>query len=153
MQGQPPNATTQAPTFKPEHERLNVYFNVDSGTGAIRGIYLQGNEALRPTFRRWLEPFREFKVGANTYNASTLTVSNSEGSDFLSFDAAGLNGIDFLQDEIEYGARTWHTSQDNFDRVLADDVKEAACIVAAFVYDAAMMDGRLPRKPFRAPGR
>jgi carboxypeptidase Q len=152
-QAAPPNATAQAPVFKPEHERLNVYFNVDSGTGAIRGVYLQGNEALRPTFRRWLEPFREFKVGASTYSASTLTVSNSEGSDFLSFDAAGLNGIDFLQDEVEYETRTWHTNQDNFDRILPDDVKEAACIVAAFVYDAAMMDGRLPRKPFPPPRR
>jgi carboxypeptidase Q len=151
----PPSAgpSAQAPAFKPEHERLNVYFNVDSGTGAIRGVYLQGNEALRPTFRRWLEPFRQFKVGETTYNASTVTVSNSEGSDFLSFDAVGLNGIDFLQDEIEYETRTWHTNQDNFDRILPDDVKEAAVIVAAFVYDAAMMDGQLPRKPFRAPGR
>ena len=146
-------APAQAHAFKPEHERLNVYFNVDSGTGAIRGVYLQGNEALRPTFRRWLEPFRQFKVGETTYNASTVTVSNSEGSDFLSFDAVGLNGIDFLQDEIEYESRTWHTNQDNFDRILPDDVKEAACIVAAFVYDAAMMDGQLPRKPFRVPGR
>ena len=147
------SATTQAPAFKPEYERLNVYFNVDSGTGAIRGIYLQGNEALRPTFRRWLEPFRQIKVGDTTYNASTITVSNSEGSDFLSFDAVGLNGLDFLQDDIEYETRTWHTNQDTFDRVLADDVKEAAVIVAAFVYDAAMMDGHLPRKPFKAPGR
>jgi carboxypeptidase Q len=148
-----PNVAPQAPAFKPEHERLNVYFNVDSGTGAIRGVYLQGNEALRPTFRRWLEPFRQLKVGDTTYDASTVTVSNSEGSDFLSFDAVGLNGIDFLQDEIEYETRTWHTNQDNFDRILPDDVKEAACIVAAFVYDAAMMDGQLPRKPFRMPGR
>jgi carboxypeptidase Q len=146
-------ASAQSPAFKPEHERLNVYFNVDSGTGAIRGVYLQGNEALRPTFRRWLEPFRQFKVGETTYDASTVTVSNSEGSDFLSFDAVGLNGIDFLQDEIEYETRTWHTNQDNFDRILPDDVREAAVIVAAFVYDAAMMDGQLPRKPFRMPGR
>ncbi|HEX3558025.1 MAG TPA: M28 family peptidase [Pyrinomonadaceae bacterium] len=154
-QAPPPVAasTTQAPAFKPEYERLNVYFNVDSGTGAIRGIYLQGNEALRPTFRRWLEPFRQIKVGDTTYNASTITVSNSEGSDFLSFDAVGLNGLDFLQDDIEYETRTWHTNQDNYDRVLADDVKEAAIIVAAFIYDAAMMDGKLPRKPFRPPGR
>ncbi|HST52927.1 MAG TPA: M28 family peptidase, partial [Pyrinomonadaceae bacterium] len=114
---------------------------------------LQGNEALRPIFRRWLEPFREIKVGSNTYKASTVTVSNSEGSDFLSFDAVGLNGIDFLQDDIEYEPRTWHTNQDNFDRVIPEDVKEAAVIVAAFVYNSAMADSKLPRKPFRAPGR
>jgi carboxypeptidase Q len=134
------------PRYKPEHERLNVYFNVDSGTGAIRGIFLQGNEALRPIFSRWLMPFREFKVGQTTYSASTVTVSNTGGSDFLSFDAVGLNGLDFIQDDMEYESRTWHSNQDNYDRLVADDLKEAACIVAAFVYNAATMDGRLPRK-------
>ncbi|HKG11742.1 MAG TPA: M20/M25/M40 family metallo-hydrolase [Pyrinomonadaceae bacterium] len=141
-------ATTPTP-LKPEHERLNVYFNLDSGTGAVRGIYLQGNEALRPIFRRWLMPFREFKVGQTTYNASTVTVSNTDGSDFLSFDAAGLNGFDFIQDDMEYETRTWHSSQDNYDRLVEDDLKEAACVVAAFVYNAATMDGKLPRKQRR----
>jgi carboxypeptidase Q len=143
----------QAPHFKPEHDRLDVYYNVDSGTGAIRGIYLQGNEALRPLFRRWLMPFGEMKVGQNTYSASTVTVSNSSGSDFLSFDAVGLNGLDFLQDDLEYETRTWHSNQDNYDRVIPEDVKEAAVIVAAFVYNSAMMDGKLPRKPFNRPGQ
>jgi carboxypeptidase Q len=143
-------ASAQAPTrYKPEHERLNVYFNVDSGTGAIRGIYLQGNEALRPVFSRWLMPFREFKVGQTTYSASTVTLSNTGGSDFLSFDAAGLNGFDFLQDDMEYESRTWHSNQDNYDRLVADDLKEAACVVASFVYNAATMDGQLPRKQRR----
>ena len=146
-------ATTTPPQFKPEHERLNVYFNLDSGTGAVRGIYLQGNEALRPVFSRWLMPFREFKVGQTTYNAATVTVSNTGGSDFLSFDAAGLNGFDFMQDDMEYESRTWHSNQDNYDRLVADDLKEAACIVASFVYNAATMDGRLPRKPFQPPQR
>ncbi|HEX8852794.1 MAG TPA: M20/M25/M40 family metallo-hydrolase [Pyrinomonadaceae bacterium] len=135
-------ATTAAPTFKPEYEKLSVYFNADSGTGRIRGVYLQGNEALRPIFRRWLEPFRSM-------GASTLTASNAGGSDFLAFDAVGLNGIDFMQDDIEYGTRTWHSNQDTFDRIQAEDVKQAAIIVAAFVYNAAMADERLPRKPFR----
>jgi hypothetical protein len=91
-------------------------------------------------------PFREFKVGQTTYSASTVTVSNTDGSDFLSFDAAGLNGFDFIQDDMEYESRTWHSNQDNYDRLVADDLKEAAVIVAAFVYNAATMDGRLPRK-------
>ncbi|MDT7809201.1 MAG: carboxypeptidase [Acidobacteriota bacterium] len=147
------NAVAQPPRFKPEHDRLNVYYNVDSGTGAIRGIYLQGNEALRATFRRWLMPFAQLKVGQNTYSASTVTASNSSGSDFLSFDAVGLNGLDFLQDDLEYETRTWHSSQDNYDRVVPEDVMEAAVIVAAFVYNSAMMDTRLPRKPFKAPGQ
>jgi hypothetical protein len=147
------SASPQAPRFKPEYERLSVYYNVDSGTGAIRGIYLQGNEALRPIFRRWLMPFGEMKVGQMTYSASTVTAANSGGSDFLSFDAVGLNGLDFLQDDLEYETRTWHSNQDNYDRVIPEDVKEAAVIVAAFVYNSAMMDGKLPRKPFKAPGQ
>jgi hypothetical protein len=143
-----------ASRFKPEHDKLNVYFNADSGTGAVRGFYLQGNEALRPIFRRWLAPFREFKIkdkdGRETdYSASTITVSNAGGSDFLSFDAVGLVGLDFLQDDIEYETRTWHSNQDMYDRVIPEDVKQAAVIVAAFVYNAAMMDGKLPRKPLR----
>jgi hypothetical protein len=130
--------TTAPPQFRPEHERLNIYYNVDSGTGAIRGVYLQGNEALRPFFRRWLMPFAQLKVGQNTYAASTVTAANSGGSDFLSFDAAGLNGIDFLQDDLEYETRTWHSNQDNFDRVIPEDVMQAAVVVAAFVYISAM---------------
>jgi len=139
------------PRFKPEYDRLNVYFNADSGTGAIRGIYLQGNEALRPIFRRWLMPFRDFKIGDRDYSATTITAANAGGSDFLSFNAVGLTGLDFLQDDIEYETRTWHSNQDTFDRVVADDVKQAAIIVAAFVYHAATETERLPRKPFRAP--
>jgi carboxypeptidase Q len=135
------------PRFKPEHDRLNVYFNTDSGTGAIRGIYLQGNEALRPIFRRWLMPFREFKIGDRDYSATTITASNASGSDFLAFQAVGLNGLDFLQDDIEYETRTWHSNQDTFDRVIPEDVKQAAIIVAAFVYHAATETERLPRKP------
>jgi carboxypeptidase Q len=148
-------APTPAPPdarFKPEHARLNVYFNLDSGTGAIRGVHMQGNEALRPLFRRWLLPFAQLKVGDTTYTATTVTVANTGGSDFLSFDAVGLNGIDFLQDEMEYGTRTWHSNQDNYDRAVPEDLKEAAVIVAAFVYNAATTDGMLPRKPYGAEG-
>ncbi|MET0647148.1 MAG: M20/M25/M40 family metallo-hydrolase [Pyrinomonadaceae bacterium] len=132
--------------FKPEHARLNVYFNADSGTGAIRGVHMQGNEALRPIFRRWLLPFAQLKVGETTYTATTVTAANSGGSDFLAFDAVGLNGIDFLQDELEYGTRTWHSNQDTYDRVIPEDLKQAAVIVAAFVYNAATADAMLPRK-------
>ncbi len=145
------NATSQAQAtrFKPEYDKLSVYFNLDSGTGAVRGIYLQGNESLRPIFRQWLEPFREFQVGTNKYNASTISVANTGGSDFLSFNAVGLNGFDFMQDEIEYETRTWHTNLDTYDRIIPEDVKEAAVIVATFAYNAAMADEKLPRKPFK----
>ncbi len=145
----PTPAGPPAPVFKPEYDKFNVYFNMDSGTGAVRGIYLQGNEPLRPIFREWLQPFRELKVGDKTYTASTITISNAGGSDFLSFNAIGLNGLDFLQDDVEYESRTWHSNQDTFDRVIPEDVKQAAIVVASFVYRAAMSDQKLPRKPFR----
>ena len=151
-----PAAPTPTPQpgarFKPEHARLNVYFNADSGTGAIRGVHMQGNEALRPFFRKWLMPFAQLKVGETTYTATTVTAANAGGSDFLAFDAVGLNGIDFLQDEMEYGTRTWHSNQDTFDRAVPEDLKQAATIVAAFVYNAAVMEGMLPRKPRKEVG-
>jgi len=128
---------------KPEWEKLSGYFNLDNGTGKIRGVYLQGNEAIRPLFRQWLTPFRDM-------GATTLSISNTGGTDHLSFDGVGLPGFQFIQDEIEYDTRTHHSNQDVFDRIQADDMKQAATIMAAFVYNAAMRDEKLPRKP--APG-
>lgn len=129
---------------KPGYEKLSGYFNLDNGTGKIRGVYLQGNEAIRPLFRQWLTPFREM-------GASTLTISNTSGTDHLAFDGIGLPGFQFIQDEIEYDTRTHHSNQDVFDRIQADDMKQASAIMAAFVYNTAMHDQKLPRKP--APGR
>lgn len=124
---------------KPEHERFSSYFNVDNGTGAIRGVYLQGNEAVRPVFRAWMEPFRDLGM-------RTLTIKNTGGTDHLSFDGVGLPGFQFLQDEIEYGTRTHHSNQDVYDRIQEDDMKKNAVIVASFVYLAANRDEKLPRK-------
>ena len=126
-------------TRGPEYDKLSAYYNLDNGTGKIRGIYLQGNEALRPLFRRWLQPFRDL-------GASTVTASNTGGTDHLAFDAIGLPGFQFIQDEIEYDTRTHHSNQDVFDRIQADDMKQAATIMAAFVYNTAMLDEKLPRK-------
>src|SRR5207237_5662772 len=125
---------------KAEYEKLDAYYNLDNGTGAIRGVYLQGNNTVAPLFRQWLMPFHEWKVGGNTYKASTLTLSNTGGTDHLSFDRIGLPGFQFIQDEIEYDARTHHSNMDVFDRIQADDVKQAATIMAAFVYQTAMRD-------------
>jgi carboxypeptidase Q len=140
------NGTAPAgPTLvkKAEYENLSGYFNLDNGTGKIRGVYLQGNESIRSLFRQWLAPFKD--MGANT-----LSISNTGGTDHLSFDAIGLPGFQFIQDEIEYDTRTHHSNQDVFDRIQADDMKQAATIMAAFVYQTAMRDQKLPRKP--APG-
>jgi hypothetical protein len=125
---------------KPEYEKFSAYFNLDNGTGKIRGVYLQGNESVRPLFRQWLAPFRD-------QGAATLSISNTGGTDHLSFDAIGLPGFQFIQDEIEYDSRTHHSNQDVFDRIQADDMKEAATIMAAFIYNAAMRDEKVPRKP------
>lgn len=125
---------------KPEHEKFSVYFNLDNGTGKIRGVYLQGNEAARSVFRAWLAPF-------NDLGASTITIRNTGGTDHLAFDGVGLPGFQFIQDEIEYDARTHHSNMDVYERMQADDMKQAATIMAAFVYNAAMREDKFPRKP------
>jgi carboxypeptidase Q len=125
---------------KPDYEKLSAYFNLDNGTGKIRGVYLQGNEGVRSVFRQWLAPFKDL-------GASTLSISNTGGTDHLAFDGIGLPGFQFIQDEIEYDTRTHHSNQDVFDRIQADDMKQAATIMAAFVYNTAMRDEKLPRKP------
>ena len=129
---------------KPEWEKFDAYFNLDNGTGRIRGVYMQGNDAVRSLFRQWLAPFTDL-------GAQTLTLSNTGGTDHLSFDGVGLPGFQFIQDEIDYSTRTHHSTQDTFERIQEDDMKQAAVIMAAFVYQTAMRDQKLPRKP--APGR
>ncbi len=125
--------------LKPAADKFSVYFNMDNGTGKYRGVYLQGNEAARPVFRTWLKPFE--KMGA-----STLTSDNTGGTDHLPFDAIGLPGFQFIQDPIEYGNRTHHTTMDVFDKALEPDLKQNAVITAAFVWMAANRDGLMPRK-------
>ncbi|MBA3631941.1 MAG: M20/M25/M40 family metallo-hydrolase [Acidobacteria bacterium] len=125
-----------------DYEKLSAYYNLDNGTGKIRGVHLQGNAAVAPIFRAWLEPFKEM-------GATTITLSNTGGTDHLSYDRIGLPGFQFIQDEIEYGSRTHHSNQDVFDRIQADDMKQAATIMAAFVYQTAMMDEKIPRKKMK----
>ena len=132
------------PEPKPEFVKFSAYFNLDNGTGKIRGVYMQGNEAVRPIFRKWLQPFREL-------GASTLTISNTGGTDHQSFDGIGLPGFQFIQDEIHYSTRTHHSNQDVYDQIQGDDLKQAAVILASFVYNTAMKDEKLPRKPAPAP--
>jgi carboxypeptidase Q len=138
-------AAPAGPTLvkKADYEKLSAYFNLDNGTGKIRGVYMQGNEGVRGLFRQWLAPFKDM-------GATTLSISNTGGTDHLAFDAIGLPGFQFIQDEIEYDTRTHHSNQDVFDRIQADDMKQAAIIMAAFVYNTAMRDEKMPRKP--APG-
>ena len=123
-----------------EYDKLSAYFNLDNGAGKIRGVYMQGDEAARPLFRRWLDPFKDL-------DAETITVADTFGTDHLSFDAIGLPGFQFLQDPLDYGSRTHHTNEDVLDRIQPEDLKQASVILAAFAYDAANLGQKLPRKP------
>ena len=123
----------------PAGEKFSVYFNMDNGTGKYRGVYMQGNEAVRPIFREWMRPFE--KLGA-----STLTLRNTSGTDHLSFDAIGLPGFQFIQDPIEYSTRTHHTTMDLYDKALEGDLKHNAVMTAVFAWLAANRDERIPRK-------
>ncbi len=124
---------------KPEHGKLSAYFNLDNGTGKIRGVWCQGNSAVMPIFRDWLRPFSDL-------GATTLTLRNTGGTDHLPFDGAGIPGFQFIQDPIEYDARTHHSNQDVFDRIQIDDMKQAAVVLASFLYHAANRSEMLPRK-------
>jgi hypothetical protein len=131
--------STQRSNLKPAAEKFSVYFNDDNGTGRIRGVHMQGNEAVRPIFRAWLTA-----IGDPT--AQTLTLQNTGSTDHIPFDRIGLPAFQFIQDEIEYGSMTHHSTMDVYDRVVEDDVKQAAVIMAIFAYNAAMRDERFPRK-------
>ncbi len=123
----------------PDHAKLSAYYNVDNGTGKIRGVYLQENSDTKPIFEAWLKPFHDM-------GATTVTMRNTGGTDHLSFDAVGLPGFQFIQDEIDYNTRTHHTNMDTYERLQEGDLKQAAVIVASFVYHTAMRDEKLPRK-------
>lgn len=129
---------------QPAHEKFSCYFNIDNGTGKIRGIYLQGNESCSPIFSSWLAPFADL-------GATTVTISNTGGTDHQAFDGVGLPGFQFIQDPIEYDTRTHHSNMDLYDHLIAADLKQMATIVASFVYQAAQRDQKLPRKSMPAP--
>jgi hypothetical protein len=138
------NAQT-APTLKPEYSKLSGYWNYDNGTGKIRGIYLQGNEEVRPIFEAWIAPLKDMGV-------TTLTIRNTGGTDHQSFDAVSLPGFQFIQDVIEYDTRTHHSNMDVYDRIQRGDVMQSAVVMASMVYHTAMRDQILPRKPMPKPG-
>jgi carboxypeptidase Q len=131
-------------TVKPEQAKVSVYFNVDNGSGKLRGVFLQENEAVAPIFEAWMQPFKDLGM-------TTLAMRNTGGTDHLSFDAAGIPGFQFIQDPLDYETRTHHSNMDVYDRLQPDDLKQAAVIVASFVYQAAMRDQMFPRKPIEKP--
>jgi carboxypeptidase Q len=131
-------------SLKPAHAKFAGYFNVDNGTGAIRGVYLQGNEGMAPIFEAWMKPFHNLGM-------QTLTIRDTGGTDHQAFDAVGLPGFQFIQDPVEYSSRTHHSNMDVYERIQEEDMRKNAVIVASFVYHAANRDQLLPRKPLPKP--
>jgi Zn-dependent M28 family amino/carboxypeptidase len=127
-------------TLKPDQKKVSAYFNIDNGTGKVRGIYLQENAAVAPIFTAWMTPFHDLGV-------DTITYRNTGGTDHLSFDAVGIPGFQFIQDPIEYETRTHHSNMDVYERLQRDDLMQASVVLASFIYNAAMRDEMLPRKP------
>ncbi len=127
---------------KPEQAKISAYYNLDNGTGRIRGVYLQGNEMVRPIFREWLSDFEDLDAG-------TLTLENTGGTDHLAFHAVGIPGFQFIQDGLAYWSRTHHSNMDVYDHLVEDDLKQAATIIAAFVWHTAMRDEKLPRREMK----
>jgi carboxypeptidase Q len=127
-----------------EWETLDAYYNLDNGTGKVRGIYTQENWAIAPIFRQWMAPLADLGV-------STLSYQNTGGTDHLSFDAVGLPGFQFIQDPMDYETRTHHSDMDTFDRLHAFDLEQAAVVEAIFLWNTSQREAMMPRKPFPHP--
>jgi len=123
-----------------DYANFSGYFNLDNGSGKIRGVYLQGNDMMRPIFEAWLAPFRDLGV-------DTISIRNTGGTDHLAFDAVGLPGFQFIQDPLAYSTRTHHSDMDSVDHTVEADLMQASAVIASLAYHAANRDEKLPRKP------
>jgi hypothetical protein len=130
--------------LKPEQKLISAYFNVDNGTGKIRGVYTQGNTAVDGIFAQWIAPLKDLGV-------TTISNRNTGGTDHLSFDAVGIPGFQFIQDPMDYETRTHHSDMDTYEHLQPSDLKQIAVVEAIFVYNAAMRDEMIPRKPLPHP--
>ena len=127
-----------------QHGKLSGYFNLDNGSGKIRGVYLQGHEAMRPLFESWLAPFRNLGV-------TTISIRDTGGTDHLSFAAAGLPGFQFIQDPLDYSTITHHSDMDTWDHAVPEDLMQASAVIASVVYQAANRTEMLPRRELPKP--
>ena len=126
------------------YQKISGYFNLDNGSGKIRGIYLQENAAMGPIFAQWMEPLKDLGV-------TTITLRNTGGTDHEAFDGIGIPGFQFIQDPLDYGSRAHHSNMDTYERLSPEDLAQAAVVEAIFVYNTAMRDQMLPRKPMPHP--
>jgi hypothetical protein len=127
-----------------EHAKLSGYFNLDNGSGKIRGVYLQGHEAMRPLFESWLAPFRDMGV-------TTVSIRNTGGTDHLSFAAVGLPGFQFIQDPLDYSTITHHSDMDTWDHAIPEDLMQSSAVIATMVYQTATRKEMLPRRELPKP--
>jgi Zn-dependent M28 family amino/carboxypeptidase len=127
-------------TLKADHAKFSSYFNLDNGTGRVRGVWAQQNASAAPIFESWIKPFADLGV-------TTVSMRDTDGTDHLSFDAVGLPGFQMIQDEADYETRTHHTNLDTYDRIQRDDMMQASAVMASLVYHAANRDELFPRKP------
>ena len=126
-------------TLKAGQAKFSSYFNLDNGTGKVRGVYAQQNASAVPIFESWIKPFADLGV-------TTVSMRDTGGTDHLSFDAVGLPGFQMIQDEADYETRTHHTNLDTYDRIQRDDMMQASAVMASLVYHAANRDDLFPRK-------
>lgn len=127
-------------TLKADHSKFSAYFNLDNGTGKVRGVWAQQNAAAVPIFESWIKPFSDL-------GATTVSIRNTGGTDHLAFDAVGLPGFQMIQDEADYDTRTHHTNLDTYDRIQREDMMQASAVIASLVYHAANREELFPRKP------
>ena len=130
---------------KPEHAQLSAYYNLDNGSGKVRGIYVQDNDQARPIFESWIAPLKDLGV-------TTLTLRNTGSTDHISFDGVGLPAFQFIQDPLEYGTRTHHSNMDVYDHLQSGDLEQASAVMAWFVYNTATRPDMIPRNPMPKPG-
>jgi len=131
-------------TTTKEWETLDAYYNLDNGTGKVRGVYTQGNFAIGPIFAQWIAPLADLGV-------TTITNRNTGGTDHLSFDAVGLPGFQYIQDPMDYETRTHHSDMDTYDRLHEADLEQAAVVEAIFLWNTSEREAMMPRKPFPHP--
>ena len=124
---------------KPEQAKFDIYLNLDNGSGKIRGVYLEENDAIRPVFQTMLAPFHDLGV-------ATLSEKRTGGTDHMSFDAAGLPGLQFIQDPLDYESLTHHSDLDTYSQPIPEDLMQASAVIASLVYDFANRKELAPRK-------
>jgi hypothetical protein len=126
--------------LKPEQAKISAYYNLDNGSGRIRGIFAEGNDAAAAIFGQWLAPYKDL-------DAATVTLHHTGSTDHLGFDAVGIPGFQFIQDPLDYESRAHHSNQDNYDHLVMADMQQAALILAGFIYNTANRPQMIPRKP------